>query len=69
MTSLKQSGKTLPLKEQWQEVKDPARASTSALCAYARHERPSSARPERSEAKSKDTQNANFLPLPQPAVG
>jgi hypothetical protein len=49
---------------QWQEVKNPARAATSALCAYAQHERPFSARPERSEAKSKDTQNANFLPLP-----
>ena len=42
---------------------DP-RASTSPLRGYAQHERPFSARPERSEAKSKDERNANFTPLP-----
>jgi len=38
-------------------------ASTSALRAYAQHERPLSARPERSEAKSKDERATNFTPL------
>jgi hypothetical protein len=54
----------LSLDGQWHEVKERARASTSPLCGYAQHERPFSARPERSEAKSKDAQNANFPPLP-----
>ena len=40
------------------------RASTSPLRGYAQHERPFSARPERSAAKSKDERNANFAPLP-----
>jgi hypothetical protein len=39
------------------------RASTLPLRGYAQHERPFSARPERSVAKSKDERTSNLMPL------